>query len=85
MTGAVGIVARLDRVEALALALEISKTFELNGFKVFFEPRLAEVSGKHSYARPLEEMNVDLVVTIGGDGTILRTCLCLPKPEPPIL
>jgi len=34
---------------------------------------------------PLEKMRADLVITIGGDGTILRTCLQLPKPEPPIL
>ncbi|MEM1606758.1 MAG: NAD(+)/NADH kinase [Candidatus Bathyarchaeia archaeon] len=85
MTKTVGIVARLDRAEALALALKILETFEMNGFKVFFEAELAEVSGKHSYAKPLGEMSVDLVVTIGGDGTILKTCLHLPKPEPPIL
>ncbi|MEM2594219.1 MAG: NAD(+)/NADH kinase, partial [Candidatus Bathyarchaeia archaeon] len=81
----VGIVARLDRSEALTLALDISNLFESNGFHVFFEPGLAELSGKPSYAKPLEEMFVDLIVTIGGDGTILRTCLHLPKPEPPIL
>lgn len=34
---------------------------------------------------PLDEMRADLIVTIGGDGTILRTCLRIPKPEPPIL
>jgi NAD+ kinase len=30
-------------------------------------------------------MKTDLIITIGGDGTILRTCLTIPKPEPPIL
>jgi NAD+ kinase len=30
-------------------------------------------------------MKTDLVIVIGGDGTVLRTCLKLPKPEPPIL
>ncbi len=30
-------------------------------------------------------MKTDFVITIGGDGTIFRTCLSLPKPEPPIL
>lgn len=85
MNETVGIVARLDRAEALALALKVSETFESKGFRVFFESGLAERSNKHGYARPLEEMSVDLVVTIGGDGTILKTCLRLPKPEPPIL
>jgi diacylglycerol kinase family enzyme len=27
----------------------------------------------------------DRIISVGGDGTILRTCLKLPKPEPPIL
>ena len=30
-------------------------------------------------------MKTDFIITIGGDGTILRTCLGIPKPEPPIL
>jgi NAD+ kinase len=34
---------------------------------------------------PLKKMKTDFVITIGGDGTILRTCLNLAKPEPPIL
>jgi NAD+ kinase len=34
---------------------------------------------------PLKEMKTDFIITIGGDGTILRTCITIPKPEPPIL
>ena len=30
-------------------------------------------------------MKTDFLITIGGDGTILRTCVTIPKPEPPIL
>ncbi len=30
-------------------------------------------------------MKTDLIITLGGDGTILRTCITIPKPEPPIL
>jgi len=81
----VGIVARLDREEASNLALEIFNFFELAGFKVFFELELAEKIGRYDLAKSLREMNVDLIVTIGGDGTILKTCLNIPKPEPPIL
>jgi NAD+ kinase len=36
-------------------------------------------------AIPLGKMKTDLMVVIGGDGTILRTCVSIPKPEPPIL
>lgn len=81
----VGIVARIDRVEALNLALEISRHLKSHGFKIFFEPNLAEQIGERHLTRNLEDMHVDLIVTIGGDGTILRTCLRIPKPEPPIL
>jgi len=81
----VGIVARLDRRDALALALNISKRFESAGFNVLFESNLAEQIDRNELAKPLEEMNVDLIVTIGGDGTILRTCIRIPKPEPPIM
>jgi NAD+ kinase len=34
---------------------------------------------------PLAKMNTDFIITIGGDGTILRTSIAVPKPEPPIL
>jgi NAD+ kinase len=34
---------------------------------------------------PLEHMRTDFIIAIGGDGTILRTCITIPKPEPPIL
>ena len=85
VTKTVGIVARLDRRDALALALNISKRFESAGFNVFFESNLAEQIDRKELAKPLEEMNVDLIVTIGGDGTILRTCIRIPKPEPPIM
>ena len=30
-------------------------------------------------------MKTDFMITIGGDGTILRTAITVPKPEPPIL
>jgi NAD+ kinase len=33
----------------------------------------------------LDNMRTDLIVAVGGDGTILRTCLRIRKPEPPIL
>ncbi len=85
MAKSAGIVARLDREEAATLALKISRCLENAGFNVFFESSLAEHVGRENLAKPLERMIVDLMITIGGDGTILRTCLRIPKPEPPIL
>jgi len=81
----VGIVTRTDREEALRLATQVMDHFELKGIRVLLELKLAAYAGRNDAATNLEDMNVDLIVTIGGDGTILRTCLHIPKPEPPIL
>jgi NAD+ kinase len=81
----VGIVARTDRKESLNLASQLSRRFESEGFSIFLEPNLAKKMGLKEKAMPLERLKTDLIVTIGGDGTILRTCLRVPKPEPPIL
>lgn len=80
-----GIITRLDREDALKLALKISDRFESAGFNVLFEQGLAELTGRRDRAVPLERMSADLIVVIGGDGTILRTCMRIPRPETPIL
>jgi len=82
---AVGLVARIDEKEAVELAKKLMAHIENKGVSVFLEPSLAKRAKRISSALRLEEMKVDLIVTIGGDGTILRTCLRIPKPEPPIL
>jgi len=81
----VGLVARVDQKKALDFAKELTKHLEARGLTVFLEPRLARHAKKADIALPLKEMRTDLIVTVGGDGTILRTCLLIPKPEPPIL
>jgi len=81
----VGISARTDREDAISVAAEVANCFEDEGFDVLIEPKLAELMNRRKNAVPLEKMKTDLIVTIGGDGTILRTCLRIPKPEPPIL
>jgi len=81
----VGIVARTDRKEAVNLASRLAARFELEEFNVLLEPSLSEHMNRTDALMPLENMRTDLIVTIGGDGTILRTCLRIPKPEPPIL
>lgn len=85
MTKTVGIVARTDRNEAVKLASQLADRFELKGFKVLLEPSLAEQTSRTDNSVQLEGMKTDLIVTVGGDGTILRTCLRIPKPQPPIL
>lgn len=81
----VGLVARVDRKRALDLAVELSRYIEKKGLTAFLEPALAKHAKKLDASMPLETMKTDLIITVGGDGTILNTCLQIPKPEPPIL
>lgn len=77
--------ARADLKEALTLSKVLIAHLKENGISVFLESKLAHQIRMADAALPLEKMRTDLIVTIGGDGTILKTCLLLPKPEPPIL
>jgi len=81
----VGIVSRLDLRDALELTRKIVNYLRDKGLKISLASDLSEKLGFKENAIPIEKMDTDLIVIIGGDGTILRTCLLLPKPEPPIL
>jgi NAD+ kinase len=85
MFESVGIVARYDKRKAIKLAEDIATHIGKKGLEVFIEETLKGKVKKGGKFRPLEEMKTDLIITIGGDGTILRTCIAIPKPEPPIL
>ncbi len=81
----VGLVARYDKKPALKLADNLAKNLENRGLEVYVEDTLAgKISAKANMV-PLSRMKTDFVITIGGDGTIFRTCITLPNPEPPIL
>jgi len=80
-----GIVARYDKEKALQLTEELSMHLNSKGIEVFIEDTLADKIEVQAKAVPLKEMKTDFIITIGGDGTILRTCLNSPKPEPLIL
>jgi NAD+ kinase len=81
----VGIVARYDKKQALKLAEDLSEYLEGKGVEVYLEETLQGKVKSGGQFVPLKNMKTDFVITIGGDGTVLRTCLVLPKPEPPIL
>jgi len=81
----VGIVARYDRKKAIKLAEELGKYLSWKGLEVFIEDTLAGKVNTKEKLVPLANMKTDFIISIGGDGTILRTCITIPKPEPPIL
>lgn len=80
----VGIAARYDRKRAIKLTEELAQHLRSKGLEVYVENTLAKMVQTGEMI-PLERMKTDLIITIGGDGTILRTCASIPKPEPPIL
>jgi NAD+ kinase len=81
----VGIVARFDKKSAIKLAEDLAKYLRARGLDVYIEGTLAEKMSVKAKSVPLGQMKTDFIIAIGGDGTILRTCVLIPKPEPPIL
>jgi len=81
----VGIVARYDKKKALALADELAGYLQKQNLQVFMEDTLEGKVENQARKVPLQDMKTDYVITIGGDGTILRACINMPKPEPLIL
>ena len=85
MFKSVGLVARYDKKHAIKLAEELAGYLKTKGLKVYIEDTLAGKMSSQGKLVPLASMKTDFIITIGGDGTILRTCIAAPKPEPPIL
>jgi len=81
----VGFVVRYDKKKALKLAGDLAEHLQKKGLEVCVEDTLASRMTSKQKTVPIGKMKTDFIVTIGGDGTILRTCLSIPKPEPPIL
>lgn len=81
----VGLVARYDKKQALNLAKELAEYLRNKGVEVYIEDTLAGKVDFPAKTVPLGSMKTDFIITIGGDGTILRASLALPEPEPPIL
>jgi NAD+ kinase len=81
----VGLVARYDRKSALKLTEDLAEYLKSRGLKVYVEDTLTDKVTTKGEFIPLSKMKADFIITIGGDGTILRTCLNIPKPEPSIL
>jgi NAD+ kinase len=81
----VGLVARFDKKKAIKLARDVAEYLEKKGLEVYVEETLAKKMSVKGKSVSLEKMKTDFIITIGGDGTILRTCGSIPKPEPPIL
>jgi NAD+ kinase len=69
-----GIVARRDREAALKLAYRVYDFLKVSGYDVVVDAETQSHLGEFNEGDvlPLEEFDVDFIIVIGGDGTILR-------------
>ena len=81
----VGVISRTDKTDALDLVQEIVEYLSGRGVDVSLETDTALAMDLPSQNHDLGEMKVDFIVTVGGDGTIMRTAMLMNEPETPIL
>ncbi|MCL2684810.1 MAG: NAD(+)/NADH kinase [Candidatus Bathyarchaeota archaeon] len=85
MFKSVGLVSRYDKNQALKLSDTLAEYLAQKGLKVYIDDSLAgKITSKEQFI-PLADMNTDFIITIGGDGTILRAAMNAPKPDTPLL
>ncbi len=70
----IGVISRLDMEESIQLTEKIVNFLLERDIETLLDKSVAEHLNKyHSIAHPLEEMDADIIIAVGGDGTILRT------------
>jgi NAD+ kinase len=81
----IGIIVRPDCPDADKQAIQVIQKLRDSKHSVTVDEVAAKRLNVQGQARALGKMDVDLVITFGGDGTILYALRHLPKPPPPIL
>lgn len=81
----VGLVARFDQKQALRLTEQLQEYLTKKGLEVYIEDSLKDKVACKEQFIPLTKMDTDFIIAIGGDGTILRTAINIPKPNTPLL
>jgi len=84
MPKVVGILAKKGSKEILTEARKIHKIIEQHGFRSVPDEEIGR-SAKIAGGKPLRRMEVELLVTLGGDGTVLKAAKEMLKPKTPIL
>ncbi len=81
----VGIVVKRDRAEALEIGATLTGWLRGQRKKVLAEPAAAEVIGAEPVSREELVRRADLIVVLGGDGTLLGIARKVGRRETPIL
>lgn len=80
----VGILAKTESREALDTARKVRQVVAERGLVPVIEKVLSESLGLRG-GKPLRRMDVDLMITLGGDGTVLKAVREIPRLRTPIL
>lgn len=83
MSKAIGILAKKGPREILTEARRIRRIIEQRGFKSVLEDDLAR-SARIPGGKPLSHMDIELLITLGGDGTVLKAAKEMRKSKTPI-
>lgn len=67
----VGLVVKRNRVEAEALARDVAARLRRHDVEVLVEPAMAGIEGVRGVDKAAMVANADLVIVLGGDGTLL--------------
>jgi len=83
---AIAITSRMDSIESIRLAKRIMSFLIEKGERVFLEKRICNRLGRGDLGMELNQMTenkIKFVISVGGDGSILRVFHKLPKKETP--
>jgi NAD+ kinase len=80
-----GILARVDKPQAAALIRSLGEELGRRGVDVLLEKRTAELTGARGVDEQELASSCDLLIVLGGDGTILRALHRMRGAVPPVL
>jgi NAD+ kinase len=80
-----GVISRTDRPYAIEVTRNLLEILHKKDIKVSVETDTALALELEDYNTDISELEGDFVVTIGGDGTILRTAMDMKNPDTPLL
>lgn len=80
-----GVISRTDNPNAIEVTRGLLKILHQKNIEVSVETDTALALELEDYNTDISELGGDFIVTVGGDGTILRTAMDMKDPDTPIL
>lgn len=81
----VGLVVKRNRAEAENLARVVAARLRQRGVEILVEPAMGDIEGARRVEKPAMVAAADLVIALGGDGTLLSVARLVGPREPRVL